>query len=311
MEFRSSDLMKRRQQVQTQIGRFLRIIFPAASIVVAGSLVLFVVLVYKITHPGAVSEPITPSDYFLPSREVLILPADGAKIPGWWIPGSKGSPGIILAPGYGMSRSDALSLANALHEKGFNILIYSQRGNGASSQESSTLGLYETGDMLEALRLMQAQPEAKEGPLGIWGVDIGAFAALKAAASMTVVRAIAVDGIFASPADFLNLRIVEDFGMDNWFLRFGCRQIFRLAHIASQAPIDEKLALEALSDRTILFIKGENRERLGRLTAALYEEIRPQKEMVSLKAARVHLMGGEELRSYDRQVTNFFHLNLQ
>ena len=26
------------------------------------------------------------------------------EIPGWWIPGLKGAPGIILAPGYGMAR---------------------------------------------------------------------------------------------------------------------------------------------------------------------------------------------------------------
>lgn len=303
--------MKQRRQAQSQIGRFFRIIFPAVAILFAGSVVLFFLLVYKITHPGNVSEPINPSDYLLPSKDVTLSSSDGTQIPGWWIPGSKRAPGVVLAPGYGMSRSDALSLANALHEKDFNIFIYEQRGSGASAQGASTLGLCETEDMLAALDFVQTQPDVNQEKLGIWGVDIGARAALMAAASVEQIRAIAADGVFVSPLDFLDLRIEEDLGMDNWFIRFGCHQIFRLIHIASCSSINEKFPPEALSDRTILFIRGENREKLGQLTAALYEKIQPQKELVSFKAARVHLMGGEELKSYDRQVARFFQLNLQ
>jgi hypothetical protein len=33
--------------------------------------------------------------------------------------------------------------------------------------------------------------------------------------------------------------------------------------------------------------------------------------MVSFKTARIHSMSGEDLKSYDRQVTSFFLLHLQ
>jgi len=61
----------------------------------------------------------------------------------------------------------------------------------------------------------------------------------------------------------------------------------------------------------ILFIKGDNRKGLGDLTTAIYDRIQPQKEMISFRTSRVHLMSGDDLRSYDRQVAGFFKMNLR
>ncbi len=272
---------------------------------------MLALLVYKITHPGAVPEPVDPSYYMLPSLEVTIPSGGQRDILAWWIPGLKGAPGIILAPGYGMNRSDALSLAAALREKGFNLLVYDQRGSGASPRGASTLGLREAEDMARVLAFLRSKPESNPSSIGIWGVDVGARAALKAAASVPEVRAIAADGAFEFPSDFMRFRIHEDFGLNSRVLQLACGRIFGLWHASGSPPWDEPLPIEALRDRAILFIKGENREELGRLTAALYGRVRPRKEMISLKAARVRLLAGEDLRNYDRQVTNFFGLNLK
>ncbi len=303
--------MKRALTAKVHVGTFFRTILPAAIIVVLGAAVILGVLVYKVSYPGAVPESVDPSHYLLPSLEVSIPTDDSKELSGWWIPGLKGAPGIILAPGYGMSRSDGLSLASVLHESGFNLLIYDQRGNGASPKGASTLGLYEPADMLQVVKFVQSRPESNRSRVGIWGVDVGALSALRAAADCTDVRAIVADGAFESVADFLGYRVSVDFGMENRFVHFGCFQIFRLAHLFGRSVSGGRIPLQALSDRTILFIKGENRAGLGDLTTAIYDKIQPQKEMISFKTARVHAMSGEDLRSYDRQVANFFHLNLQ
>jgi pimeloyl-ACP methyl ester carboxylesterase len=286
------------------------LILPASIILVVGITAILGFLVYKITHPEAATEFVNPSHYLLPSLDVLISSSGRDEIPAWWIPGLKGAPGVILAPGYGMSRSDALSLAVPLHENEFNILIYDQRGNGDSPRGSSSLGLYEGSDMLDAVRFLQSRPESNPHRIGIWGVDIGALAALKVAAAAPHVRAIAADSPFQSPSDYMSYRIEEDFGLNNRLLQFGCYQLFRLSHIMGSLSSEDLISFQALSDRSILFIRGENRKKLGNLTTGIYDSIRPKKELISFKAARVHLMSGEDLRSYDRQVANFFHLNL-
>ncbi len=305
--------MRRHSTVTTKvrIEKHLRTILPVAAVLVIGAAAIFSVLVYKISNPGAVAEAVNPSHYLLPSLEVEITAGQGTKIPAWWIPGLKNAPGIILSTGYGMSRSDALSLAARLHNNGYNLLIYAQRGSIPYPQKASTLGLYEADDMLEAVRLLQSRPESDRTRLGIWGVDIGAYAALKAASEFPEILAIAADNPYETVDDFLNYRIAEDFGADNRFVRFCCRQIFHAVHFFSGIPMNEGLDIEALSKPTILFIKGENRKDLGSLTMGVYDRIHPRKEMISLKAARVHLMRGEELKSYDRQVSSFFDLYLR
>ncbi len=292
-------------------GKFLRTLLPVVAALLAGVLAFLSLVVYKITHPGPVPEAINPSHYLLPWLEITISSPNQVDIPAWWISGNKGAPGIILAPGYGMNRSDALSLAATLYEKGFNILIYDQRGSGSSPRGASTLGLHEADDLARVVAFMQNQPQSNRSTIGIWGVDASARAAFKVAASLPEIRAIAADGVFEFPSDFINFRIYEDFGLDNSVLQFGCSRIFKLLHARGGSKLDESLPLEALSDRAILFIKGDNRERLAALTAALYDKVKPRKEMISIKTARVHSMAGEELKNYDRQVANFFQVNLK
>jgi uncharacterized protein len=303
--------LKQPQAAKVHLGRFVRMILPAVAILLLGTIVILGVLVYKISYPDAVREAVSPSHYSLPSLEIRIPTSDGKELPAWWIPGLKGAPGIILAPGYGMNRADALSLAAILHESGFNLLAYDQRGNGENQRDASTLGLNEAGDMLQAIQFLQARPESDRTRLGIWGVDVGAHSALRAAAERKDVRAIVADGAYEFVADFLGYRISEDFGLNNRLVHLSAFQIFRLAHIVGTSSLNGELPLQAISDRAILFIKGENRKGLADLTAAIYDKIQPQKEMISFKAARTHLMSGEDLRSYDRQVASFFHLNLR
>jgi pimeloyl-ACP methyl ester carboxylesterase len=303
--------MKRRLPAWIGVDRFFRTLLPAAAILLAGILALFGFLVYTVAHPAAIPEPVNPSYYLLPSLEIVFSSSDRPNIPGWWIPGLRGAPGIVLSPGYGMSRSDTLSLAAVLHGSGFNLLIYEQRGVGTSPRKPSTLGLYETDDLLQAIQFLKSRPESNRARLGIWGVDVGAFAALRASASVPEAQVIAVDGAFESPYDFLDLRISEDFGLNYPILKFGCRQVFGLLHLGAASALNAQLPLQALSNRVILFIEGENRRGLGLLTSALYKKIQPQKELISFKTSRIHMMSGEDLKSYDRQVANFFSVYLQ
>ena len=284
----------------------LRTVLPAGCILLVGIAVMLCILVYKISYPETSAEGVNPSHYLLPYLEVGIPSSKDNDIPGWWIPGLKHAPGIILAPGYGMNRADALSLAVALRQHGFNILIFDQRGSGVSHRGASTLGFREAEDMANAIQFLKSRPESNSECLGIWGVDVSAYAALKAAAKFPEVKAIAVDSPYGTVEDFLGYRIAEDFGVDHRALRFGCYQVFRLAHFFASGSGKEQLPLDSLSSRAILVIKGEDRKTLAGSTAAIYDRIQPQKELISFKTARIHAMSGEDLKNYDRQVATSF-----
>lgn len=303
--------MKHQTPAKIQIRKFFRTVFPALAILVAGTILILGFFIYKISYPGPIPESVNPSHYLMPSLDVLMSSTKGKTIPAWWIPGLKGAPGIILAPGYGMNRSDALSLALVLRQSGFNLLIFDQRGSGAEPRGASSLGLFETEDMLGAVEFLKGRPESNPERIGIWGVDVGAMAALKAAAVTPEIRAVAADSVYPEPADFLNYRILEDFGTENRFVQIGCYQLFRLIHLRGSFSPGARIPLQSLTDKSLLFIKGENRERLGNGTTKIYEAITPRKELIAFKTSRIHLMGGDAMKDYDRQVANFFQLNLK
>lgn len=303
--------MKRRVLMdETRLGWFLRALLPAALILFAVIALVLGFPMYRISYPGSVTESVDPSHYLLSWLELQIPSSRGESIPGWWIPGLKHAPGIILAPGYGMSRSDALSLAVALHQHGFNLVVVNQRGSGGAPRGASTLGLREADDMADTVRFMIGRPENNPEWLGIWGVDTNAFAALKTAAAFPEVRAVAADSAYATIDHFLGYRLAEDFGVDNSVLHFACWQLFRLIHIADFRALDRPLPVEGLAGKSILFIKGEGRGTLAASTEALHAVV-PQGELMTHPTARVHALSGEGLKSYDRQVAGFFHLNLQ
>jgi pimeloyl-ACP methyl ester carboxylesterase len=286
-------------------------ILPAAIILGLGILAIPCLLVYKVSIFRMSQETLDPSLHLLEFSDVRIISRDGNEIHGWWIPGVAGFAGIVLAPGFGMNRSDALSLATVLHKEGFSILVYGQRGSSASSEKASTLGLKEDKDMLSILQFIQERPEIDPSRIGIWGVDVGAYSALQAAATEPEVRAIAADSVYESISNFLDIRIDEEFHLENRLLQFGCEQVYRLFYITSGSLSDKGIPVEKLVDRSLLFITGENRKKLGFLTTALYEKLPSEKEIISFKTSRVHLMKEEDFQGYDRRVADFFLQNLQ
>ena len=292
------------------MGKFLRKILPGFTILIVGLAAILGFLVYRVTHPGVAQEPVNPSHFLLPSLDVSWKTDSGEEMSGWWVVGMSDAPAVLLAPGYGMSRSDAMSLATSLHGAGYHVLVYTQRGFSASPRRACSLGLHEKEDMDSAVTFMKLRPGVDSKRLGIWGVDEGARAALAVAAIHPEVRAIAVDAPYEYVLDFLTLKIRGELGFANSWVEEGCRVIFKLWQIGSFRDLTEPLPVQALADRSILFIQGANRMEMAPLAASLFDRVQPQKEMISLPTSRSSLMTSEEVANYDRQVSNFFRINL-
>ncbi|MEJ2108824.1 MAG: hypothetical protein P8Z37_02715 [Acidobacteriota bacterium] len=302
--------MKREKLVSLFISNSLRIIVPLGVLAVIGISAILGITFYKISYPAPTAEPTNPSFYMLESSDIEVTSEDGDRVYGWWIPAESSTSAILLAPGYGMSRSDALSLSAELNKRGFNTFIYAPRGSTASRKRSSTFGLKEKNEILVALQFIKKGIGNDHPEIGVWGVDVGAYAALWAATTVPEVQAVVVDSVYASIPDFINIRIQEELDTGNRFLRFGCRQIFRLIYITSGSFRENKIPVKRLSDCSFLFITGDNREALKLLSMDLYNEIPSKKEIVPFPESRIRLMEGNELHNYDLTVADFFERSL-
>jgi pimeloyl-ACP methyl ester carboxylesterase len=264
---------------------------------------------FRVSHPSEAGEAATPAHYLLAASEIPWVSRDGQSLAGYWIPGRRGGPAVVLATGYGMSRSDGLSLATVLHHAGFNVLLYSQRGCGAKPRGASWLGLRETTDMETALDLLAQRTDIDRTQIGVWGVDVGARAALAAAAGRPAVRVIVADCPYQEVRDFLSVRLKEDLGISSPILHRIAG--WGLGFVASRAVREASaLSVDRLGDRDVMVVCGDNRPDLTPLAVALHSRIRPAKTLITLQASRIRLMAGEELAKYDAVVAGFFQLYL-
>jgi hypothetical protein len=305
-----ADFMDKRRPAKGQVKTILRIFFPALLVLVLVYLGIIGVLTYRVTYPGPAQEPVNPSQFLIPSAEISWPNEDGTETKGWLITVEKEAPGIVLAPGYGMSRSDMLSLATSLYRAGFHVLIYAQRGFGTGSKEASTLGLRETADMAAALESFIHRPGVDKQRIGIWGEDEGARAALSLVASHPEIIAVAADTPYENVLDFFVLKVRAELGYRNWLLEDGCRELFRLIHFRSFSQFRDPLPVEKLGTRNIIFIHGANRKDMSPYVTSLHERIQPRKEMITTPGSRTRLLTSDEQVNYDRQVMDFFRINL-
>src|ERR1700735_169848 len=76
--------------------------------------------------------------------------ANGVSREGWFFPGLRGAPTIVVSHGYGSQREEVLTLVSTLQDHGFNAFVFNFAGHGAN-QGTTTLGYRETAELKAAV----------------------------------------------------------------------------------------------------------------------------------------------------------------
>src|SRR5438270_1505812 len=182
-------------------------LLPIILIVVLALAGLTVWLVYGAPHPPRRAYLVTPgkcaslSDRGLKATEESWANRDGTRARGWLVRGAEGAPAVILLHRYGADRSWLLNLGVKLNETtNYTILWPDLRGHGVDPPVAWTsFGGREADDVgaaIDYLRSLKVQDRPLVGnPIGIYGVEMGAYAALRAGARDPKVRALVLDSI--------------------------------------------------------------------------------------------------------------------
>jgi pimeloyl-ACP methyl ester carboxylesterase len=215
----SETAMDRRQKAL--LKRILSVFVPLAILLVLSFVATDLYFAYTMLHP--VRQPVinTPQGY----EQVLQKPiwdertwpgAGGTTMSGWLIYQDHAAPTAILTHGYGSNREELLGTSYELWEAGYNVITYDMRGHGNSGAEKSSLGRAELADLNATIAYAKALKSSSGAPLsdgriGLLGVDLGGFISLTAAAADPDVKAVIVDTVYPTQADyrrFLAKRIV-------------------------------------------------------------------------------------------------------
>ena len=249
----------------------------------------------------------TPQSFGLQYQSIEFHSSDGILLKGWYVPAGPDARGtIIYCHGLNRTRVEMLPMEVFGHSLGYNGLLFDFRHSGQSGGKIGTLGYLERLDAIAAVHYALEKENAAR-PVVLWGISMGASAALMAASDTTDVAA----GI--SDSSFLSFRhtIVHHARMFFHLPAFPIvdEAIYWSAWRGGFWPSDFDLrkAVERINPRPILFIAVEGDRRIPpEVARELYSDSTSPKKAILVVPGRRHGEGftsGHEL--YEQAVRKF------
>lgn len=135
-----------------------------------------------------------PSDFGMPYEDVF-FDADLKRLKGWYIPAIAPTDKVIIFQGgHGDSKSKYLGEFVPWLRTKYNVLTFDFRGCGESPKAPSSLGYYETQEVLQAIRVAK---QLGNTSVGLMGISMGAASVLNAGALDRSVKGVVSDAAFA------------------------------------------------------------------------------------------------------------------
>ena len=265
-------------------------------------------LVYRIVLPVRSRSDVDLKN--LPGHPlVLTFNVSGGQRDGWFFPGLKNAPAIILCPAYDWSRAELLTLASSLQDQQYNVLLFDFSGRGPAAGQS-TLGFRETAELRAAIDAVANRGDVDANHFGLWGVDMGAYVALSEALSDRRVSAIVAESPYEHPNDMVAVEISRS-GLGSLPLITRLSEtIFQWLNSPFRNVPPLKARLPKLSGVNQLYLQTPEDPLLAASTSELFRVSPPPHELVTLEHGNYAAMLDDEKRAYENRMVSFFLVNL-
>ena len=256
-----------------------------------------------------------PSVYNLDYEEVVFKARDGeAEIAAWYIPSADSQQVVIMVHGNNASRTWEFdkkfpSMAAALHQAGFNVLMIDLRGHGQSSDARVTFGITEREDVLGAVDLLLARG-FQPGDIGVLGVSLGSATSIGATVEEPSIGALVIDSGFAEIYPVVQEQWQGASGLPNLFLT-PTRWMIRLLYgydLASSRPVEE---IGLIEPRPIMIIHCKTDTYIPVVHAEQLSQAAPSAEVWLLEQCDHARTYNTEQANYEQMVSEFFAANLR
>lgn len=315
----------RRRFGKRLIKSFLPIVL-VIGLAVVGSLSY---IVYCVSRPEKRPYVVTPESFSqISGRAIKVTDEtwtnpDGHRNRGWLLKGAEGAPAVVLLHRYGGDRSWLFNLGVKINETtNFTILWPDLRGHGVDPLiRWSSLGAREADDLLAALAFLRTLKSEKDQKLvgdlfGVYGVELGAYTALKAASSDSQIKTLVLDSVSTSPEELLNSAVANCVDIDNSFVQFLSRSAMKVYLLGS---FDGRPACDianSIQQARILMLSGADAGHLKDATAAVAKCFPVPSNVetrvdLPLSGFSLPSATGEQGEAYDRVVIDFFDRNLR
>jgi pimeloyl-ACP methyl ester carboxylesterase len=266
-------------------------------------------LVYRIVKPQRTSSEINMATFPGRPDSVQFTVAGLGQREGWFFPGLRGAPTIILCHGYESSKSELLTLVSALQDHQYNVFVFDFAAHGANPG-MTTFGYKEAEELRAAIDTLASRNDVDPTSFGLWGYNLGAYAALREAETDKRVRALVLDSVYDEPEQMVKVEVGSTgLGVFPFMVRSAELSFDWLNYQHKQDPPLSR-RLTALSGVPKLFIEAGDEQELAEMTRELFVKAPEPREQAMIPHGNFATLAEEDKRTYENRVVSFFLLHL-
>src|SRR4030095_10244903 len=203
----------------------------------------------------------TPASFNAQFKDVEFQTSDGVRISGWLMPSTNKRATIIYSHGLFRSRRDIMERAIELWRLGYGALLYDSRNHGDSGSARVSLGYNERLDVEAAVHYLKDEVRSTDR-IVLFGISMGATAALLAAAETPGAAAVISDSSFLSFEDTVNHHIKMFLHLPSFPIANELKFFIERRAGFDGAKLDALEAVGRIGDRPIMFIAAANDRRM-------------------------------------------------
>jgi pimeloyl-ACP methyl ester carboxylesterase len=309
--------------------RLIKSFLPIVLVIVLAVLGALSFIVYCVSRPTKRPYVVTPDSFSRISGRALKVTDetwtnhDGRRARGWLLKGADGAPGVVLLHRYGGDRSWLFNLGVKINDAtNFTILWPDLRGHGENPPiKWTSFGGREGEDLLSALTYLRSLKSENQKTLvgesfGIYGVELGAYSALKAARAESQIKVLVLDSVTSSPNDLLRTATLNCLGIDNSLINYFSRVGMRTYLLGTYDNTSACEYASEIRDQRVLLLSSADAGNLRDATAALQScfavptNVETRTDL-PLSGFSLPSATGEQGEAYDRIVIEFFARNLR
>jgi uncharacterized protein len=224
---------------------------------------------------------------------------------GWFFPGLRGAPTIILCHGYESSRGELLTLVSALQDHQYNVFVFDFAAHGANAG-ITTFGYKEADEVRAAVDVIAKRNDVDPTRFGLWGYNLGAYAALREAEADPRVRALVLDSVYDYPKQMVKIG-VERTGVGGFPLMVKSAQTtFEWLNYGYKGDPPLSARLKTLDAVPTLYIQATDDPELGSITRNMFLKAPEPREQAIIAHGNFANLPDEEKRTYENRVVSFF-----
>ena len=266
-------------------------------------------LVYRIVKPQRTSSEIDMNSFPGKPDAMEFNVAELGARHGWFFPGLRGAPAIVLFHGYGSSRGELLTLVSALQDHQYNVFVFDFAAHGANAGVT-TFGYREADEARAAIDAVAARGDVDASRFGLWGYNLGAYSALREAENDHRIRAIILDSVYDLPEQMVKIG-VDRTGLGRFpFMARSAEFSFRWLNYKyrEDPPLSKKL--NTLAGVPKLFIEASDDPVLGGITRDMFLKAPEPRDQAVIPHGNFVGMDDNDKRDYENRVVSFFLLRL-